>query len=202
MTAEETSAASPPPPAPAAATAPDSPQAPRRFPVVRVGLGLLLVAGAIALVMWPRGQQLELSWRLTESLPRSKQPVRELQEVAAGESAALRMIIKTGPDAPQGARLVCNAQSRPRVLISGGRDLVFARAVAVALDPGDEIPVMFTVEEGAVPGPREVTIDVEAELEVKGQAVLRSVGLRRKITVKVVAARRRPATGEKNPKPD
>ncbi len=181
---------------------PGAPQAPRRFPFVRLVLGVLLVAVAIALVMWPRGEQLDLSWRLAESLVGAEQPVRELPHVAAGESAALRIRIKTGPDAPKGARLVCNAQSRPRVRVSGARGLVFERPGGAALDPGDEIPVMFTVEEDAAPGPREVTIDVEAELEVEGQAVLRTARLRREITVKVVPARRRSATEEKNPKPE
>jgi hypothetical protein len=168
------------------------PSEPRAFPWVRVLLGLVLVGGALVLLLWPRGQQLEIEWRLTEDVADFTREVPAISRAPAGGSALLRIRIKPGPDAPEGAHLVCSGDSRPRVLVSPHEDLVFERPTGAAHDEKDEIPLRFRAAADAAPGPREVELYVEAELAVKGKP-LRPAVLRRRISVQVGT----PIPGEK-----
>lgn len=186
MTAEEMPGGAPrveagaPPAVPAA-----PPEIPRRFPVARVLLGLVLVAGAVAVVLWPRGLQLKADWRLAADEVAPGNKAVEIDAVHAGESAVLGVTVKAGPQAPEGARLVCNAQSRPRILVMAPAGISFERTRGFAHDVEDEIPMRFSVEKSMPPGRHELDLYVEAELAVDGSAVVRTAALRTRIPVEV-----------------
>ncbi len=153
----------------------------RGFPLVRAALGLVLAAGALALVFWPRSdEQLAVAWRVEPASP------------APGSGGVLMIAIKPGPDAPEGSRLVCNEKSRPSVAVTAPADIVFRSRVGFLHGPDDEVPLEFTVKQGAPPGEREITVSVAAELAVEGETVTRPARLRRSITITIGP----PRTGE------
>ncbi len=173
---------SPAPPSPGLVT---EPEPSRRFPVARVMLGLVLVAGAITVVFWPRGQELDISWRLTTDEIGSEGNTGDIEAVPAGGTALLRVGIKPGPQAPEGAQLLCGAQVRPRILIKAPEGIAFDRVRGFAHEVDEEIPMRFRVEKSVRPGAYALDLYVEAELIVEGRPVVRAATLRRTIVIKV-----------------
>jgi hypothetical protein len=169
------SGATPPPPDDAAPR--------RRLSPLRVLAGLALVAVALGLVLWPRDPRLELDWRL-EGPVAGGEGFRQLEEVRPGGAGRILVRLRPGRGAPEGARLLCDAHSRPRVeVVAGGGDLVFARAVEHLITDDDEVAFDFTVEKDAAPGPRELRLRAAAELVAPGSAVVVSAALERPVRV-------------------
>lgn len=160
----------------------------RRFPLARAALGLLLTAGALVLVFWPRsGEQLAVTWRV------------EPADLAPGSGGVLMIAVKPGPGAPEGSRLVCNENSWPSVVVTAPADIVFRSRVGFLHDPDDAVPLEFTVGASAPPGEREITVSVEAELAVEGEAVTRVAKLRRTITLTIGPRKPPPPAPQEKP---
>ena len=147
----------------------------RGFPLARAALGLVLAAGALALVFWPRAEdQLAVAWRF------------EPAGIAPGTAGSLLVSVKPGPGAPEGSRLVCNEDCRPSVVVAAApADVVFKSGIGSLHARDDEVPLDFTVKEGAAPGEREVVLHVEAELTAAGKTITWPTKLRRSITLTI-----------------
>jgi hypothetical protein len=173
------------------ATAPPGgprPAPPRGLLLLRALAGLLLLGVALAVAFWPRGRQLDVAWRLTSDRPELRGAAAEIDSVRAGESALLRVTVRPGPDAPQGATLVCNSRTRPRLLISAPSGIAFDINRGFAHHAEEEIPMRFSVAASALPGRYQLKLYIETELAVESNAVTRTVTMRTSIPLEVRAA--------------
>ncbi len=178
------SAATPPPPASAAGQS-GAERGPRPFPLVRVLVGLVLVAVALCVVFLPRGaESLEMTWDVQELPGGGARPV-SVRSVRPGRAYRLMVGLRPGRGAPQGSSLVCSSASRPRVSAGASDVLVFENTAGFLHSPGDAVPLDFTVSEGASPGPVPLLIRAEAELLARSGVRVRSAEMAKTVTLTV-----------------
>ena len=169
--------ASVPQKAPAAPAAPKSaepaeptePTEPQGFPWIRVLAGAMLVAVAVAAIVWiRRPDNLQLVARFEPASP------------AAGERARLFLKVSPGP------ALAGTGLQKVRAQVMPPADLVFDRNAEYLLPGEEEMVLGFTVKERAKPGPRRLVVLVSAELPAgERRSVAQAVGLRRELGVPV-----------------
>jgi hypothetical protein len=155
--------------------------------MLRVALGLVLAAAALAVVLLPRPGRLEISVQLEEAAPPDS-AAKLLASVRPGQTARLKVALKPGEGAPRGAALICDQISRPLVRAEAPEGLVFERAVEHLQTPEESVGLVFTVDRRAHPGPRTVKLFAEAELSAEGRAMRLSASASREVTVTVTVA--------------
>ena len=174
------------PPAPASAAGPSGAGGEaRRFPLVRVLVGLVLVGAALCVVFLPRGtERLELTWVVRELPGGGARPV-SVRSVRPGRAYRLMVGLRPGRGAPQGSSLGCSSASRPRISVGASDVLVFENPAGFLHSPGDAVPLDFTVSESASPGPVPLLIRAEAELLARSGVRVRSAEVAKTVTLTV-----------------